>query len=225
MAKPVYGVMVIWWNFPKANRFFGTHFHLWQNGEMVKKSNNTMNFMVRFNCCMGYQLCFSLLYFWPARQLWPSWRVWGSSHVLYLVSAGLPPILSCHLSVFPMVKWFNGEIIPDGAVMMVRLFCCGDSICVLEWILLLEWFFSPGTIFLGGNCGWSEFPLHEGNPGGHVPGDVLGSFLPPGKLLTTLDTILGRKLSCEISWGTNSDSAGRQSLVFAQFYYISRVVR
>ena len=31
-----YGVMVIWWNFPMANWFFGTHFHQYWNGEKVK---------------------------------------------------------------------------------------------------------------------------------------------------------------------------------------------
>ena len=30
---------------------------------MVKKLNNTINCVVRYNCCMGYQLCFSLLFF------------------------------------------------------------------------------------------------------------------------------------------------------------------
>ena len=106
MLKPVYGVMVIWWNSPILNRFFGTHFHRWWNGEMANKINNTLNFMARFNCCMVYQLCFSLLDFRPERQWWPSWRVWGSSPILSLVSAGLPHIMSCHLSIFP-----DGEVV------------------------------------------------------------------------------------------------------------------
>ena len=42
--------------------FFNT-FPSMENGEMVKKINNTMNYMVIFNFCVGYQLCFSLLDF------------------------------------------------------------------------------------------------------------------------------------------------------------------
>ena len=41
--------------------------------------------------------------------------------MLSLVSAGLLLIMLCHLSIFLMAKWCNGEIIPDGAVMMMRL--------------------------------------------------------------------------------------------------------
>ena len=93
MVKLVYGVMVIWWNFPMVDRFFGTHFHRWRNGEMVTKINNIMNGTVRFNFGVGYQLYFSLFDFLPARQWCPSWQVWGISPVLSLVSADLPHIL------------------------------------------------------------------------------------------------------------------------------------
>ena len=48
-----------------------------------------------------------------------------------------------------MAKWFNGDMIPDGAAMMVRLFYHGNSICILEWILLLERFFYPGKLSWG----------------------------------------------------------------------------
>ena len=102
MVKPVYVVMVIWWNFPMVDIFEDTFPSIvkWWNGEMVKKINNKMNCMVIFNCCMDYQLCLSLLDLLPECQWWPYWQVWGSLPVLSLVSAGLPHILSCHLSVF-----------------------------------------------------------------------------------------------------------------------------
>ena len=168
--------------------FLGKYFHRWKNGEMVKKINNKMNSMVRLNYCVGYQLFFSLLDFRTARQWWPSWKVWGISHMLYMVSAGLPPILSCHLSIFLMVKWCNGEMIRDGAAMMVRLFCCGNSICALEWIFPRE--NCPGQkIVVGENS-----VLSGKNPGGHVVGDGPRIFRFLGQLLKTLDTQLGRKL-------------------------------
>ena len=66
-------------------------------------------------------------------------------------------------------------------------------------------------------CRWSEFcPLGQFSskkivvgadlvsPGkrtrGNVPVDGPGSFSYPGQLLTTLDTLLGRKISREMSW-------------------------
>ena len=90
-------------NFSYGESFF---LHISIDGEMVKNINSTMNCMVRFNCCMGYQLGFSLLDFFPSLQLWSSWKVWGSSPVLSLVSDGLPYILYFHLYVL-----FDGEVV------------------------------------------------------------------------------------------------------------------
>ena len=80
--------------------FFGACFNWCQNGEKVKKINSKTNCMVIFNCCMGYHLGFSTIYFLPARQSWSPWRIWGISTVLYMMSSVPPLILSCHLSVF-----------------------------------------------------------------------------------------------------------------------------
>ena len=44
------------------------------------------------------------------------------------MSADLPPIPSCHLYVYPMVKWFNIEMITDIAALMVRQFCRGKFV-------------------------------------------------------------------------------------------------
>ena len=52
---------------------------------------------------------------------------------------------------------------------------------------------SPRTIVVGAN-----FVFPGQNPGGH--GDGPGSFRSPGQQLTTLDTLLGRKFSREMSW-------------------------
>ena len=98
-VKSLYGIMVIWWNCPMVNHFFGIHFHRWRNGEITKKINSTMNCMVIFNCCMGYQLGFIIINFCPEHQLWPPWQVWGRPPVLYLLSAGLTPIISCNFSI------------------------------------------------------------------------------------------------------------------------------
>ena len=48
MVKSLYGVMVIWWNFPMVNHFFGTYFHQWWDDEEVK-----YNFRVGVNCFVG----------------------------------------------------------------------------------------------------------------------------------------------------------------------------
>ena len=169
-------ILHIWWNneiiigcngdmvkLSNGEYFFRTHFHQWRNGEMVKKINNTMNCMVRFNCCMGYQLCFSLLGFLQARQWWPYWQLWGSSTMLSMVSAGIPSILSCHLSVFSdgwsgvMVRWF---------MMVQRLWwdifvaaILPSAICYQQ---LLEWFFSPALC-----SGW-YFPGYSGQLLGRI---------------------------------------------------------
>ena len=141
-----------------------------------------MKCMVRFNFCIGCQLCFSLLDFWPACKWRPSWRVWGISHLLYLVYDGLPHILLCHLSVFPMAKWCNGEIIPDGAVMMVRLFRRGNLICALKWILSLDWTPPPQN-----NCTGRQLKLElissfrDRVPGDMSRGAVPGLFFTWGK--------------------------------------------
>ena len=58
-----YGVMVKWWNCPMANRFLGTHFHQWWNGEKLKCNLRVgVNFLLEWilfpgtiflgeNCC------------------------------------------------------------------------------------------------------------------------------------------------------------------------------
>ena len=85
-----------------------------------------MNCMVRFNCCMGYQIGFSLLGFVQhANDVHPDHC--GATHLCYIWCLLLYLILC--LFTFPftlMLKWCNGEMIPDGEVMMVRQFCCGD---------------------------------------------------------------------------------------------------
>ena len=105
------GEIIIWCNggtvkFSNDESILGTHFHWWQNDEMMKKLNSAMSCMVIFNCWISYQLRFSLLDFFLARQLWPYWQVWGNSLVLYLVSDGLSHILTCHLSVLS-----HGEVV------------------------------------------------------------------------------------------------------------------
>ena len=111
---------------------FGTHFHSWQNGEMVKKINNTMNCMVRFNCSVGYQLCLSLLGFdQNANDGYPD--EYGTAQLCYLWYLLVYVIFWHVTSKFsPIAKWCNGEMIPDSAVIMVRLFCHVISILVLE---------------------------------------------------------------------------------------------
>ena len=60
------GKIIIWCNgdmvkLSNGEFFFGTHFHRWRNGEMANKINSTMSCMVRFNCCVDYQIGFILL--------------------------------------------------------------------------------------------------------------------------------------------------------------------
>ena len=45
----------------------------------------------------------------------------------------------------------------------------------------------------------ANFVIPGQNPWGHVPEDSPVSFRSPGKLLTTLDTLLRRKIPCEMS--------------------------
>ena len=52
---------------------FGETLPSMKNREMVKKINNTMNSMVRFNCCVGYQIYLSRFDFLPACQWCTSW--------------------------------------------------------------------------------------------------------------------------------------------------------
>ena len=122
---------------------------------------------------------------------------YGAAHLCYLWCL-LVYLIFCHATspFFLTMKWCNGEMIPDGAVMMVILFGRGDSICALYWFFLLEWIppppgqFSWAKIVVGSNL---VFPGQ--NYGGHVPGDGTVNFRSPGQLLTTLDTLLGQKLS------------------------------
>ena len=87
-----------------------------------------MNCMVRFNCCMGYQIGFSLLGFVQhANDVHPDHC--GATHLCYIWCLLLYLILC--LFTFPftlMLKWCNGEMIPDGAAMMVRQFRCGKFV-------------------------------------------------------------------------------------------------
>ena len=99
-----------------------------------------------------------------------------------------------------MVKFSNGESFFWGHISingeMVKRW---NSICALEWFFLLEWIFSPGMLSWGTIVAGDNFFFLENYPGGHVPGYFTGSFCPQGQHLTTLDTLLGRKLSREMS--------------------------
>ena len=166
--------------------FFWTNFHWWLTVEMVKKFNSKMNCMVRFNCCMGHQIGFSLLDFCPSRQWYPSRWVWGSSHVLSLLSDGLPPILSFHLSVFSdgeVVQWWDDS-----------WWCSDDGKTLLSWRFNLRVgiHFIVGVDFVVG----ANFVFPGQYPVGHVRGGCPGGFRAQGHLLTTLDTLL----VCNLSW-------------------------
>ena len=56
-----------------------------------------------------------------------------------------------------MLKWFNGEMIPDGEAMIVRQFCRGGFFVINLRV---------GVDF----CRWSNFFLLGRCPGGHFPG-------------------------------------------------------
>ena len=116
------GKIIIWCNgdmvkLSNGESFFGTHFHRWRNGEMANKINSTMSCMVRFNCCVDYQIGFILLDFCPSYQLWPSWRVWGISTVLYMgVCWSTSYYVLSPSTVFSdgEVVGVMGDMIPDG---------------------------------------------------------------------------------------------------------------
>ena len=64
---------------------------------------------------------------------------YGEDHLFYLWCLLVYILLwRATYTFFLMVKWCNGEMVSGGAVMMVRLFCRGDSIRALELILSLE---------------------------------------------------------------------------------------
>ena len=69
-----------------------------------------------------------------------------------------------------------------------------NAICALEYI------FFPRKIVLEKTIVGEIFVFPGQNPRGHVTGDGTWSFCSPGQLLTTFDTLLGRKLSREMSW-------------------------
>ena len=85
------GEISIWCNgdmmkFSNSELFFGNTLSsmvIRLNGEMVKKINSTMNYMVRFNCSLGYHIGFSLLDFPVPHQWYPFWQLFGISPVLF----------------------------------------------------------------------------------------------------------------------------------------------
>ena len=60
--------------------------------------------------------------------------------------------------------------------------------------------FVPGDNFPGGKLLLEKISSYRENHGGNLPGDNPGSFRSLGQLLTTLDTLLGRKFPREMSW-------------------------
>ena len=113
--------MVKWWNHYMVWWWYGEIFQGWfffttnsidgeimkrGNGKMVEKTNIRMNCVMRSNCWMVYQLGFILLDFLPAQKWFPSWLLRGSSNVLYMVSDGIPLILSFHLFIL-----YGGEVV------------------------------------------------------------------------------------------------------------------
>ena len=72
----------------------------------------------------------------------------------------------------------------------------------LRWSEFWLWseFFSLGQFSWEKIVAEANFVFLGQNHEGHVPGDGPGSFCFPGQLLTTLDTLLGRKFSQELSW-------------------------
>ena len=146
---------------------------------MVQKFINTMNYTIIFKCCIGYQIYFSLIGFWPARQWWPSWRVWGSSLMLSLVSVGIPPFLPYHLSV-----------LSDGILLQRRYdswWCSDDGVTIsLCWInfgvgvnFIVGVNFVPRDNFTGGQLSLECILPYQGNiPWDISHGTVLGVFVP-----------------------------------------------
>ena len=90
---------------------------------------------------------------------------------------------------------------------------------------MLRFNFGVGVNFIVGVnfVPWDNFPggklsLDLISPSrDNIPWDCPGSFRAPEQHLTTLDTLVGRKLSQEMSWDRNADSTGRQFLVFSTF--------
>ena len=113
-----YGLVMKWCNFFVVvfqMVKWSNHEKIWEGGfiygdmlkwccvNMVKywrKINSKMNCMVIFNCCLGYQLGFSLLIFHPVCQFLWSWRLLGWLPVLSLAFVGLYSIMACILSLF-----------------------------------------------------------------------------------------------------------------------------
>ena len=139
MVKPVYGVMVIWWNFPMVNHFLG---HISIDGKMAKWwRKSIIKWIIWLDLTIAWVISYvsvSLIFYQHSNDEYPN--DYGEAHLCYLwCLLFYLPLCRVTSPFSPMMKWCNGEMIPDGAVMVVRLFRRGDSILALEWLLSLEW--------------------------------------------------------------------------------------
>ena len=206
MVKYWNGETSIWYNgdmvnrnFPMVNCFFGGHISI--DGEMVKWwRNSIIKWIVSLDLTVAWVISYvsvSLIFYQNDNDV--NTDDYGEDNLCYLWCLMVYLLLCNATSQFSMMaKWCNDEIIPDGSVMMVRLFRRRDSILVLVWILSLEWMLSPRKIFLGDNC-FEHISSSLDKTCGTYPVGRYREFFSPGKKLTTIDTLLGCKLFQELS--------------------------
>ena len=183
--------------FSNGESFFGTHISV--DDEMLKWwKKSIIQWIVWLDSTVVWVIKYVsvyLIFYQDANDGHPD--EYGGDHLFYLWCLLVYILLwRATYTFFLMVKWCNGEMVSGGAVMMVRLFCRGDSIRALELILSLEWIFFPvqfscakivvgeNFIFLRGNPrGWSWEFFFPGttidntwrtNGTEIVPGNVLG---------------------------------------------------
>ena len=147
------------------NHFLGAHFHRWWNCVMVKKINSTINYVIRFNCYLGYQIGFSLLYFHPEWKWQSPWKLWCSSPMY--ISGVYWYISYSVLSHFCFLQWWSGVMVRW--FLMVQWWWWDKFFAAIfpSEICALEWFFFPGDIL--GDISRDSFPgqfVSQGNSRG-----------------------------------------------------------
>ena len=154
MLKPVYGVMVIWWNCSRVDRF------LWDKFPSIAKwwRKSTIKWIIWLDLTVAWFISYvsvSLILYQNTNDGHPD--KYGVDHLCYLWCLLVYLLFYRSTSPFStMVKYCDGEMIPDGAVMMVRLF--RPTVQFWRWSEFIVGvnFVPPGqlswgTIFVGEN--------------------------------------------------------------------------